>query len=55
MFSTITQAVSVIGSAVYSFWLVSVFYFFMETFNIVYKFASKSTQLIILPLNKLKL
>jgi hypothetical protein len=52
MFSTITQTVSIFGLVIYSFWLVSVFYFFMKNFNIAYKVANKSVQLIILSFNK---
>lgn len=52
MFSTITQTVSIFGLVIYSFWLVSIFYFFMKNFNIGYKFANKSVQLITLSSNK---
>jgi hypothetical protein len=48
MFSTIVQTVSVIGLVIYSFWLVSVFFFFMKNFNLSYKIINKNVQTILL-------
>jgi hypothetical protein len=48
MFSTITQTVSIFGLVIYSFWLVSIFYFFVKAFNIAYSAVNKSSQTLIL-------
>ena len=52
MFSVLTQTITFVGLVIYSFWLVSIFYFFMKNFNAVYRIIDKNIQLIMLVFNK---
>ena len=52
MFSVLTQTITFVGLVIYSFWLVSVFYFFMKNFNAVYRIIDKNIQVIMLVFNK---
>jgi len=48
MFSTISQTACITGLIVYSFWLVSVFFFFLQDFSTMYKVINKNVQTITL-------
>ena len=52
MFSSIVQTVCVFGLVIYSFWLVSIYFFFINILNIFSSMVNKSVQLITLLFNR---